>query len=369
MKEELLKKNITVIIVDWTKGSHAPNYYQAASNTRVVGAVVAELINNLLNNTYFDMKDITIVGFSLGAHVCGFAGKKLGKLNHIIALDPAGPLFSGHVPEVRLAPTDADFVECIHTDGKAFIHGGLGTMEPMGHVDFYPNGGMTQLGCPKNAKEIILDLWYLNSSTLATLTCSHSRAPMLFTESIRNAGKEDHCNFSAVTCDSAEHWEMGRCLKCQKASSSPTFGFRLSQSTAPRGQFFFATRNHNDDDTPFCGKQYGIALNPDRWVKGNLWFFVRYKDGSQEIVDLLTGSEELRADNSTVKVVAMARPIDEESTISLLYKRYTSWIWTNGPQQWELRSFSIVESSCTFTHIESTVKIVDQMLTEIKLTR
>lgn len=62
-------------------------------------------------------------------------------------LDPASPLFetfSGIVdPEFRLDPTDAQFVDVIHTSGPAF-----GFLAPLGHADFYPNNGkFPQPGC------------------------------------------------------------------------------------------------------------------------------------------------------------------------------------------------------------------------------
>lgn len=62
-------------------------------------------------------------------------------------LDPASPLFetiSGIVdPEFRLDPTDAQFVDVIHTSGSAF-----GFLAPLGHADFYPNNGkFPQPGC------------------------------------------------------------------------------------------------------------------------------------------------------------------------------------------------------------------------------
>ena len=34
-------------------------------------------------------------------------------------MDPAGLAFSGRPPEVRLDPTDANFVDVIHTDGHS----------------------------------------------------------------------------------------------------------------------------------------------------------------------------------------------------------------------------------------------------------
>lgn len=62
-------------------------------------------------------------------------------------LDPASPLFetiSGIVdPEYRLDPTDAQFVDVIHTSGPTF-----GFLAPLGHADFYPNDGkIPQPGC------------------------------------------------------------------------------------------------------------------------------------------------------------------------------------------------------------------------------
>ena len=44
-------------------------------------------------------------------------------------------------------PTDAAFVDVIHTSAGTLLEGGLAFREPRGHVDFYPNSGGNQPGC------------------------------------------------------------------------------------------------------------------------------------------------------------------------------------------------------------------------------
>jgi hypothetical protein len=64
---------------------------------------------------------------------------KNGKIGTILALDPAGPGFEKADSENRLRSDDAEYVECIHTNGET-----LGLFEPIGNVDFYPNFGLRQ---------------------------------------------------------------------------------------------------------------------------------------------------------------------------------------------------------------------------------
>lgn len=62
---------------------------------------------------------------------------------HHVGLDPALPLYTFQSKKQRLSPSDAAFVDIIHTDG-----GVLGMPFPMGHADFFPNGGVgLQPGC------------------------------------------------------------------------------------------------------------------------------------------------------------------------------------------------------------------------------
>ena len=55
-------------------------------------------------------------------------------------MDPAGPLFDKDDMSTRLAYTDAEFVDVIHSD-VGFGEINFGMEEAIGDVDFYPNGG------------------------------------------------------------------------------------------------------------------------------------------------------------------------------------------------------------------------------------
>lgn len=62
---------------------------------------------------------------------------------YLIGLDPAGPGFNDINGDLKLDPQDAQLVDVIHTYMKV-----LSLAQPLGHFDFYPNGGRFQPGCP-----------------------------------------------------------------------------------------------------------------------------------------------------------------------------------------------------------------------------
>lgn len=66
-----------LIAVDWRGGADNAFYPQSAANTVLVGREVALLINKLAIYCEINVTNAHLIGFSLGAHVAGNAGKWL----------------------------------------------------------------------------------------------------------------------------------------------------------------------------------------------------------------------------------------------------------------------------------------------------
>ncbi|NXK54293.1 LIPR3 protein, partial [Chauna torquata] len=167
-------EDVNCILTDWRGGSSSL-YTEAVNNVRIVGAELVYLVNLLEKDYGYSPANIHFIGHSLGAHAAGEAGRQKPGIGRITGLDPAGPLFQYTPPMVRLDPSDAKFVDVIHTHaGHLFfdfgkfshkgqhIHGSLsesdqssfmlhisapGILQTCGHLDFYPNGGKKMPGC------------------------------------------------------------------------------------------------------------------------------------------------------------------------------------------------------------------------------
>ncbi|KAJ7325234.1 hypothetical protein JRQ81_018254 [Phrynocephalus forsythii] len=151
-------EDVNCICIDWKGGSQCP-YTQAANNIRVIGAEVAYFIDVLMAKYGYSPSMVHIIGHSLGAHMAGEAGKRRPGIGRITGLDPAQPYFQGTPVEVRLDKSDALFVDVIHTDMLPTIpYMGFGMSDPVGHLDFFPNGGETMPGCSKNPVSQIVDI-------------------------------------------------------------------------------------------------------------------------------------------------------------------------------------------------------------------
>lgn len=95
MKEMMFRQHrgqLNFFIVDWATLAANRYYYTSAKYTKVVGHQLAKFIKFLKTKLSTDMDSVHLVGHSLGAHVCGFAGKHLKKsgisIGKITGLDP-----------------------------------------------------------------------------------------------------------------------------------------------------------------------------------------------------------------------------------------------------------------------------------------
>ncbi|XP_046392727.1 pancreatic triacylglycerol lipase-like isoform X2 [Ischnura elegans] len=212
MVAELLRKSdVNVVTVDWVGGS-GPPYTQAVSNIRLVGVMTAHLIKLMMEEAGVNPVKIHLIGHSLGSHVSGYIGlqmKEFGaRIGRITGMDPADPQFDGTDPMVRLDPTDAIFVDIIHTDTRPFVSGGFGLAAPIGHFDVYPNGGEYQPGC-NIALMTSKDDETFWRGLKRYIGCNHIRSYEYFTESINS-----ECPFAAVECSSYEDFLAGKCFSC-----------------------------------------------------------------------------------------------------------------------------------------------------------
>jgi len=242
--------DVNVIRVDWGKGNGFP-YEQATANCRVVGAEIALLIKRLCRQYRIPRTKFHIIGHSLGAHIAGYAGERLIALGRITGLDPAEPYFEWMHESIRLDPSDAEFVDIIHTDGQSIMNlfrggSGFGVMQKVGHLDFYPNGGLSQPGC-KN-KDMCKHIMMGNIGAISDkVACSHNRAIHLFIESLTRSS----CTFKGVMCKSYEKFKNGDCGQCGKDAKCADMGINADSLMGRKGMnvsLYLETNSYE----PFC---------------------------------------------------------------------------------------------------------------------
>ncbi|KAK9881653.1 hypothetical protein WA026_017171 [Henosepilachna vigintioctopunctata] len=211
----LKSSDVNVIVMDWS--DIADNYFYIKPMLAVpdVADYYAQFISDLIEERKVDPKDIHLVGHSLGAHISGLVSYRLNgtKLGRVTGLDPAYPGFGYiNIHGERISENSADFVDVIHSCGNF-----LGLMGPIGHADFYPNGGtMPQPGCHYNLLE----------------ACSHGRSWQFYADSLNNPDMP----FYAVQCNEWEQFENKECNKTEMIVMG------ANTPTSARGKYYLKTR-------------------------------------------------------------------------------------------------------------------------------
>ncbi|KAF7203010.1 lipoprotein lipase isoform X1 [Nothobranchius furzeri] len=231
------KRMANIIVVDWL-GSAQNHYVIAAQKTQAVGQEVARFIDWIEETTNIPLDNIHLIGYSLGAHVAGFAGSHTtNKVGRITGLDPAGPVFEGKHAHRRLSPDDAHFVDVLHTFTRGSLGLSIGIKQPVGHVDIYPNGGSFQPGCNlRGALEKIANFGIF--AITDAVKCEHERSIHLFIDSLLNEQEVA----KAYRCGSSDMFDRGMCLSCRKSRCNAV-GYDMSKVRRARNvQMYTKTR-------------------------------------------------------------------------------------------------------------------------------
>ncbi|KAL5017075.1 hypothetical protein ScPMuIL_006664 [Solemya velum] len=238
----LRKEDSIVIVVDWRAGA-SKLYPQSVANTRLVAAIIASALETLKTAYSVDMSAVHLVGHSLGAQIAGYVGSAVDGIGRITGLDAAGPMFVSDNVALRLDPTDATFVDLIHTDASPLMDMGFGYKQPCGHIDFYPNGGEHQIGCPAPVRTSLEDLATFQFAQLYnSVACAHERSHAYFIESLFN----DKCQFLSRPCESYNAFLLGNCSSCG-SNGCPVMGY-YADRTHNAGSFYLRTNSR----APFC---------------------------------------------------------------------------------------------------------------------
>ncbi|XP_002057006.3 uncharacterized protein [Drosophila virilis] len=351
MKTALMAvEDCIVICVDWENGATFPNYVRAAANTRLVGKQLAMLLQHLQQHKGLNLMRTHVIGFSLGAHVSGFAGAELPGLSRITGLDPAGPLFEAQHPKVRLDSSDAEFVDVIHSNGENLILGGLGSWQPMGHVDYYPNGGRVQTGCSNLFVGAVTDfIWSAQAAEdeEGRSLCNHRRAYKFFIDSVA-----PRCMFPAFPCANYDDFLKGKCFPCAQddedlAEGVPrcgNMGYYADRSTG-RGQLYLLTR----EEEPFCAHQFQLQIFnsfndlPLRTI-GRLEAILEGDGGLNETFEISEKDDaEFFAGDIVSKIIVPHPALGFPTTLSLHYKSYSGWL-SKGLPHWDIDKVVLTDS-------------------------
>jgi len=378
----LLEPNGNVIKVSWQEANRGL-YHTAAHNSRIVGRQLSLFLHYLDQIYGINLDKFHLVGHSLGAHIAGFVGAdNEGQIARITGLDPAGPIFIELNASMRLDASDAKLVDVLHTNGGTITKGALGLSTPLGHIDYYCNGGSLQPGCYfSSVTKSIMD-------PVERIACNHRRSYRYFTELIRLAvhqkeraptrsGRPSLAAFPKaflfgepkqeadlarlVNPDLTVMRQLGPSGRLSHSLSGETplqrdsqaelgahpgpqlsrrIEFHLMQPEMPtlagrnqqRGLYFFKTRS----EAPFfASRQYALTLRLSQQVRRKMVLFVKLNSTLVAELEL----DELRSGgNSFLFVPADSKLIDHRAIAEGRLRAPDLWL------MWRQRSFNLLLS-------------------------
>ncbi|KAM3958879.1 pancreatic lipase-related protein 2 [Aphomia sociella] len=207
-----------ILILDWSNLAFG-NYVLVALDLKPTSIKISTALLKLLKGG-LSLRGLHFVGHSLGAHLMAAVARNLQSRGFVVprltGLDAAYPGFYPPLLSSPASPSDAAFVDMIHTDG-----GGYGAPQSSGHADFWPNGGTAkQPGC-------------LPTTIFLTYEdfCSHWRSWEFWSEAV--AGEK----YWARGCHSYDEFLRGQCAG-EQVVMGPDTDSRL------RGNFYLRTAAH-----------------------------------------------------------------------------------------------------------------------------
>ncbi|XP_068807729.1 pancreatic lipase-related protein 2 [Struthio camelus] len=259
-------EDVNCILTDWRGGSSGL-YTESVNNVRIVGAELVYFVNLLEKDYSYSPAKIHLIDHSLGAHAAGEAGRRKPGIGRITGLDPAGPLFQYTPTMVRLDPSDAKFVDIIHTHaGHLFFDFAPGILQTCGHLDFYPNGGRKMPGCKelhatpatRNINDLMRDY--------RSIGCGHKRSLQYYAESIITPN-----GFVGYQCETYRDFVSGACFPCPK-EGCPLMGHyadKFSHKTGKEQQKVFL---NTGPLPPYARwrKEICVRVSATETVKGNI---------------------------------------------------------------------------------------------------
>lgn len=322
MKDAILDiEDVNVILVGWGNGCKFPNYGAASANIRTVAAQLNLLMFNI--ETVFQLHSnifkVHCIGHSLGAQVCGVAGAVSDvTYDRITALDPAGPFFENQPSVCRVDSGDARYVDVIHSNAGTLIESKFGMINPTGTVDFYPNGGEFQPGCPSLLSIIFSclgDLEKCKGDPTGEIGCSHNRAVYMFIETIKSS-----CKFTGTKCASFDDFQNGDCsCGVDGCASMGYFTERVATGT-----HYLTTA----EEAPFCTKQYSFQMTVNKNSPKTAGEVTLKVNGGSKI-SVIPKNTDILAGSTVGGIFSMKDTIDGDFNAELQFNRKIQIFGTN----------------------------------------